>query len=653
MATSLDESSSRRLGASARDSTPQIRSRQPGFWSGPYQLAAASAEPSRQASRIRKTLEKAVDHHRSGHLSDAVRLYQEVLRRDPNSADAWHLVGVIAVAHRKHEQAAEHVSRALQLCPNEAEYHATMAQIQAEISNWELAHTHARSALALNAACPAALHAMGLVLCWRGQIESACRHFRDAAVGEPSVGRVWLDYGDCLNQLELYEESLEALQKAMELMPDSPLPPNSLGRFWSNQGDLELALRCFNEALRLDPDLATAHNSVADQHRQLGRIDDAIPHYRKLLELDEFVPSTLHSLSELASAGEYDFTDDELDRIEGLCLSPDMSDTDLSLLHFARARVLEREELYDDAFEDFALANQYRLNLVRRAGTQFRHTELESWIDTLIETFTPDLFEQARSRGIGSDSDVPVFVVGMPRSGIRLTEQILASHPNIVGAGSLTDIDRLAWRMLSASDRRSASPDDQFPQWLQTPDPELLGIAADAYLGHIKGMAPDAEKIVDRTPGNFFYLGFVALLFPDAHIIHSRRDPLDTCIGCFTHSFSEPTIASASATLENLAFYYHQYDRLMNHWCSVLPASMLEVCYEDLTTDPEEQCRRALAHIDLPWDAACVSFHSNPAAAGTDDASQLFKPIHTNSVNRWKNYEPHLTPLLDAMMVCH
>lgn len=602
MATTLDESPTRH--AFASEQTPPLLSKlEPdGSWLSPEQLAEPTLATTRGQTSfdVRKALEKAVEHHRKGQLADAARGYRDVIRRDPSSADAWHLIGVIAFAGKKHVEAAAHVDRALQVCPNEAEYHATMAQIQAELSDWERSYTHARNALALNTGCPAALHAMGLVLVHRGDIKSACRHFRDAVVGEPTIGRVWLDYGDCLNQLELYEESLEALQKALELMPESPLPLNSLGSFWRHQGDSELALQSYKEALRFDNELPVAHSNIASLYRELDRTSDAIAHYRRLLKLDDFafIPAALHSLSELARAGEYEFSDEELDQIEELCLS-DVSDRDQSLLHFARARVFEHEELYDDAFEDYALANQYRLSVVRKSGMEFRPEELRGRFDRIIETFTPEFFASARSRGIGNNSTTPVFVIGIPRAGSSVVEQLLTGHPQIDSSGNLTDIDRLAWRMLKPVDRADASPEERYPQWLQSLDSELLSIAAGAYLDHITGIAPNATHIVDRMPGSFLYAGFIALLFPHARIIHCRRNSVDTCLSCFTHSFTDPVMASISGSLNNLRQYSQECERLFDHWNSVLPDSLLTVSYEDLTTEPADQQRRLLEHIGI------------------------------------------------------
>ena len=578
----------------------------------PFVLSDVPRQISRQQSglEVRKTLQEAVDSHRKGEFSKALQLYQQVLDRDPNNADAWHLVGVIAVASKKYTEAASQVERALKLRPNAAEYHATMAQIQSELSDWNKADTHARNALALDASCPAALHAMGLVHCHRGDIRSACRHFRDAVVGEPMIGRVWLDYGDCLNQLELYEEALEALQKALELMPESPLPPNSLGSFWLNQGDTEFALESYREALRLDNSLAVAHNNIANLYRSLGRTADAIAHYRRLLKLDDFafVPSALNALSELSRAGEYEFSDDELDQIEDLCLSPDISERDLSLLHFARARVFEREELFDDAFEDYALGNQYRMNLVRQSGSEFRAEDTERHFNAIINTFTPQLFESARSRGIGHTSVKPIFLIGFPRSGMGTVERLLTTHPQIASNGQLNDIDRLAWRMLNAKDRKTAGPEQKFPEWLSLLNSEVLNLTAEAYLDHVSGVCPDAEYVIDNMPMSSRYTGFIALLFPEARIIHCHRNPVDACLSNFTHSYSEPSMVSISASLEAVTGCHAQYTRLLEHWKTVLPGRLIDVAYEDVAQCPTETYKDLLEALDVPSDSSVSDF---------------------------------------------
>lgn len=237
---------------------------------------------------------------------------------------------------------------------------------------------------------------------------------------------------------------------------------------------------------------------------------------------------------------------------------------------------------------------------------------------------------------------MPVFVAGMLRSGTTLTEQIIASHPSAFGAGELLDVPHMA-RMLSFLVERPRP----FPDLVADLSPKTVGLQARAYLRRLADLSDGAQRVTNKLPGNFAFLGLIALLFPNAPIVHTRRNAIDTCLSCYVVSFAQGH--AYSNDLEDLGRYWRIYDSLMDHWRAVLPRPMLELDYEDMVAEPEATTRRLLEHCGLPWDDACLDFHRHKRPVLTASKMQVRKPIYQSSVERWRNYEAHLGPLIEAL----
>ena len=254
------------------------------------------------------------------------------------------------------------------------------------------------------------------------------------------------------------------------------------------------------------------------------------------------------------------------------------------------------------------------------------------------ETFDAEVFR--RYAGMGVTGRAPIFIVGMPRSGSTLVEQIMASHPMVYAAGELKVVDKIIREMVSPD----AAPFHGFPAAL---NPEFLKCLGQAYLA---GAPPEAKgrRITDKMPFNFFFLGVIRLMLPDAKIIHTMRDPIDTCVSIFTTLFTEGN--EFSYDLTELAHFYRGYSDLMAHWRAVLPAGfMLDVRYEDVVADLEGQARRLLDHCGLPWDDRCLAFHRNERPIKTASYAQVRKPIYRNAIGRWRRYGEALEPLLRGL----
>ena len=257
-----------------------------------------------------------------------------------------------------------------------------------------------------------------------------------------------------------------------------------------------------------------------------------------------------------------------------------------------------------------------------------------------------DYFTRERVRAMPKAtlrSDKPVFIVGMPRSGTSLVEQILASHPAVHGAGELDFIHHIWVGMLGML----GSNFGKYPKCLDNLTTEQVDGMADVYLSPLVAMKPDAVRITDKMPLNFLHLGLIASLFPSARIIHCRRDPMDTCLSCFMTHFNYPQ--PFQHDLEHLGHFYRLYEKLMGHWKTVIDLPMLEVSYEEVVADPEAQSRRMVEFLGLPWNDDCLKFHQTKRPCATASVMQVRRPVYGSSVGRWRHYEKHLGPLKSAL----
>ena len=303
-------------------------------------------------------------------------------------------------------------------------------------------------------------------------------------------------------------------------------------------------------------------------------------------------------------------------------------------LSYIAGQIAEAAGDYDEAFGHFAGAKKL-------SATVFDMASEKQAFGTLKRVFTTSFFEQRKK--FGSKSTRPIFVVGMPRSGTTLTEQVISRHPQAAAAGELGDMSRIAGSLgFEKGDAKI------FIQRLSKLRPADVDALAKRYLAVLDRVSDTAQMVIDKMPHNFLHLGLIALLFPNARIIHCRRDPLDNCVSCFTTQLKDQ-LHSYAIDLGTLGEYYREYVSLMAHWREVLPVPIYELDYEQLIESPERETRRLIDFVGLPWDPACLSPHESGQAVRTLSRMQVRQPIYRTSVGRWRHYEKHLAPLKAAL----
>jgi tetratricopeptide (TPR) repeat protein len=545
-------------------------------------------------------LQKALAAHRKGDIGAAERLYLDILRAAPAEFNALHLLGVIRAQQRRFEEAERLIRRAVQVNPMNAEAQNNLGNVLFELGRPREAVPCFRQALSLKPAYPEAHYNLGNALRDSEEPEAAARAFRTAIGIRPDYRDALLNLAALLRQLGQPLEAISNLKRILERRPGDAEAWNLMGHALEEAGRSTEAIAAFDRSLSLAPGSVGAH---------FDRINIA------KVTAEDGLLAGLQALA--ARAG---------------TLAP----RDQAMLHFALGKAEEDLGRYDEAFADLAEGNRVKRGLVAYDEA----SEIDR-MDRVRAVFTDELM-QAKA-GEGSDSDLPIFVLGFPRSGTTLVEQILASHPQVHGAGELRLVAQLARDLAS-----EAKAEGAYPEAIALLDGAGLRRLGDLYVERLRKLAPGAAHITDKLPGNYVHLGFIRLILPRAKILHVMRDPLDTCISCFCRSFAGEL--NFAYDLGELGRAYRRYAELMDHWRRVLPAgAMLEVRYEDVVGDLEGQARRILEHCGLPWDPRCLAFHETERTVLTASVSQVRQPIYRSSLARWRRYERHLGPLQAAL----
>jgi tetratricopeptide (TPR) repeat protein len=390
------------------------------------------------------------------------------------------------------------------------------------------------------------------------------------------------------------------------------------------------AIALCRAAVAAQPDFPPALSVLGLALAEMGDIEEATAVSTRAVALAPNRPEFCYNLARLYKVRR---GDPVLDALEAaLPGAAWLSPREACWLRFGLAKA------YDDIGErDLGFARLLEGNAIRRREVVYDEANALGAMDRIRAIFTAEFM--ASREGLGDSSDVPVFIVGMPRSGTTLVEQVLASHPAVFGAGERTDLRRTVERLSGVLPFMEAVSDIGGEQ--------LRGMGA-AYVAALRPLAPDVARITDKMPANFHFAGLIHLILPKARIIHVMRDPVDTCLSCFSKLFTSGQ--NYSYDLAELGRFHRAYQRLMAHWRKVLPPDvMLEVKYEDLVDDLESEARRILAHCELPWDDACLEFHKTSRAVNTASMTQVRQPIYRGSVGRWRPDSALLRPLLEAL----
>jgi len=448
----------------------------------------------------------------------------------------------------------------------------------------------------------------------------------------PVFSRAWSDLCGVQLEQEKFDEAIESANKLKKINSRS-----SDGYIWlaaatAASGRHEDAVRFYDDALRIAPNHVGAMCGKGNACRTIGDQDAAIAAYRNSIKVNSLHAEAYWSLANLKT---FEFDDHELDAMLALVGDDRVTPEGQVQLNNALGLAFESRSDYDRAFEYID-----RGSILRRDQEFYDRVENEERTDLAIEAFTPGFFEQHRATGCPDSA--PIFIVGLPRSGSTLLEQILASHSKVDGTHELADLGRIV-----RFNPDLASPPNRYPTSIANIDADGFTQMGVEYIERTRRHRGDSPFFTDKNPNNFVHVGLIQLILPNAKIINARRHPLDSCFGSYKQLFASGQ--PFTYDLIELGEYYLQYQRLLDHWQKVLPGKVLDVRYEDVVGDLEVQVRRILDYCGLEWEESCINFYENPRSVKSASSEQVRRPIYNSSVNTWRHYESHLGGLIETL----
>ena len=513
--------------------------------------------------------------------------------------------------------------------PNSAERLLSEGVAAQKAGNFPLAEFKYQSVLRDHPKDHRALNLMGTLALEAKKADIAVGYFQKALKGDPKNTSYLFNLGSAYHAHQKPHLAVDHLRKVVARNPRSTRAWRRFGQALAALGKHEEALQSFDRLMELQPDDHTVAVDRAEILVNLGRMDEAAAIFRKAAHAGQ---EEARALIGLSVAQKFTPGDDAPLQMVDCAERTEKASIKVGL-RYAAGKALADQKQHDAAFEQFSLGKS-------EAGNSFPIAEHRAAYERIKEAFPKALVEELAE--FGSPSEKPVFIVGMPRSGTTLTEQILASHPSVFGAGELTEFHRIA-----ASLGRGDFDRTRFARTIRELDRSTIRRLAKDYLTAIERRSGNAQRVVDKMPHNYELLGLISIIFPKARIIHCRRDAMDTCVSCFTQNFSDAHGYNDDLTV--LGQYYRAYDDLMRYWGEVLPGRIHLSEYEVLTSDQEAASRRLIDWIGLEWDDRCLSFEKTERLVATPSRWQVRQPIYKTSVEKWRRYEKHLGPLRKAL----
>ena len=619
-------------------------------------------------AKVVADFQAALEHQRAGRLDRAELLYKKVLRKAPNMPDALHLLGLIALSQGRAERAVELIQKAIRnYARNIGDAHMNLGNAYLAAGRRSEAEASYRRAIAIDPALAAAHCNLGKMLIDRGEFSAALSTCQLAASLDPHLveghanlagalkglgrlaeaeaalrqaltlqpGRADLLIGLALvlGELERFDEAVTAHELATRAQPDAAAAHSAYATTLTRMHEADRAREHAGRAVALAPGSASCWLALGLAERTLGRIEEAERCIARAVAID---PQMTEARWHLAFTGRRHADTDEAERLAATLAVPSTPAAERIVAGFALGKIMDDTDRFDEAFACFAGANRLFRESRAEAGERFDAAEFEHLIDRLIAQSPADTF--GGFSAWGNTSDLPVFIVGMPRSGTTLVEQIAASHSQVFGAGEISDINAISAQVTARNQGMAR---------LQDWDAAHARSLADQHVDRLRRLGGEARRVINKTPDNLMLLGLVAMLFPASRVVFVRRDPRDTALSNFFQRFDQGNLFAYD--LVDCGIRTRACARLAEHWQRVLPLRMLTVDYEALVGDLQGQSRRLIDFLGLDWEPACLDFHRTQRAVTTLSVWQVRQQIYTRSVGRWRHYERHLGPLMCAL----
>ena len=561
-----------------------------------------------------------------GQMEDAVKSYEQAIELQPDYAEAHNNLGAIFQEMGQLDEAEKCFKKALAIQPDYLEVLNNLGNIFNELGQLDQAVKSYEKAIAINSDYAQAHNNLGITLDELGELDEAMKSYWKAIAINSNYAQAHNNLGITLEKLGDLDEAIKSYWKAIAINPEYAEAHNHLGNALYKLGLTDKALNCFKKALVINPDYADAHNNLGNVFQELGKLEEAFNCYIKALVNQ---PDNTQVHRNLSTLKHYKEGDTQLNHMQSLYSSHDLDDSGRIDLCFALAKAYKDLGKIDEFFK------------VLNEGNKLRKQELNYSISKNLDDHS--LFRKVFMSSINITPNYetltinPIFIVGMPRSGTSLVEQILSSHHKVHGAGELPILDTLTAPILNNYLRNNNAFSEKV----------ILSVRHE-YINFLSNLNVSEKIFTDKMPTNFENIGFILKAFPEAKIIHLKRDAMAICWSNYQRYFSTEAMGF-QYDMEDLAQFYISYSELMNFWHEQFPNQIYDVNYELLTTNQEEETRKLLAYCELKWDENCLNFHKNERAVKTASSLQVKEKMYQGSSEAWKKYESHLKPLIHEL----
>ena len=595
----------------------------------------------RRAIKLAPTFAKP--HEDLGHLllnkgepGEAVRVLKTATRLDPNLGNAFFNLGKALSMMSMGKQADEAFERSFELNPERKKL--ALAAEHQKAGRLDEAQRVYKEVLRDNPTNVDALRLMGTIALQNERIYEAERLFRRAIANAPDFVMAQLDLGRALKEQNRLEEAIEHFRKVIKLEPANIQAHYLMASALSLTAQTYEAIEVYQQVLELQPKHAGAMLGLGHVLKTVGRQEEAIEAYRNCIR---HLPQNGETWWSMANLKTYRLTDEDIEQMQSMVSGSDeqeqkINEQSMINILFALAKAFEDRGIYEQAWDYY-----YEGNSRQRVLENYDPVRTEVMNDRIVEVFNQEFLSE--NSGLGHPSSEPIFVVGLPRSGSTLIEQILASHSRVEGTSELPYAG-----LVATSLSRNRADGVNYPDAVRELGEEHFKRLGQDYLDFAQIHRTERKPVfIDKMPNNFPTIGFLHLILPNAKIIDARRYPLDSCLSCYRQLFARGQTFTYDLT--DIGEYFLQYERMMDHWHEVLPGRCLTVQYEDVVTDFESQVRRLLEYCELPFEEACINFHETDRPVRTASSEQVRQPVYSKSVNFWRNHEANLEELIEVL----
>lgn len=565
-----------------------------------------------------------------GRGDDALECLQRVISMDPNKSSAHFDLSTAAAKLGKNDEAQAALEESFRLDPKRRDlFEAIQLHRDGRPKEAEL---KLRDILREQPSNATATRMLGNIALDEGRYRMAARLLRNAVKLAPDYYGAWVDLSRALTEFEKPDEAREAISEVIKLDKHLAYPYVLLGNLESKIGEYEDAVTAFETALDRQADHGGALAGLGHALKTIGRQEQSIDRYRRCVQN---YPAFGEAWWSLANLKTFRFNDDEVATLEAHVDDERLNDEARVNLNFALGKAYEDRGALENAFDRYDRGNK-----LRRPHESYDPVQTEAAHDRIIGTITIELIKSKQAQA--KQQNDPIFIVGLPRSGSTLIEQILASHSDVDGTHELPDLPRVVrtinqWQIQGKG----------YPDAVAMLDELQVRALGEQYLESTRRYRQQGARFTDKMPNNFSMVGLLALILPNAKIVNARRHPLDSCMGSYKQLFYRGQ--SFTYDLVELGEYYLEYQRMMDHWHELLPGSVLDVHYENMVTDQEKQTRRLIEYCDLTWQEQCLRFYETERAVNTASSEQVRQPIYSESINSWRRFEDQLEPLIEVL----